>query len=306
VVVTWREINGPEDARGLRQARRVKDMLRAVLKNSLQRILRRPPGDAESQAIFPVEESKALNRLHESAPIDLHTQILFGDAKIGTAGALELFKDCVSKSHTAVSPGKAFIRIQNAINLANYFLYSLTLDGARAECGVFQGFSALFVCRAAALKLGAFSGADFHLIDSFMGFPKMHAEDFIPVKVGPNKTGSSTAYGEGDAAAPIEYAQRVMRDYPDIRFHRGYIPQVFSELSETNWAYVHLDVDLYEATLAGMQYFYPRMVKGGVMICDDYGAKLFPGAHKAWDGYCKEHNIPYVVLATGQSVLFKQ
>ena len=70
--------------------------------------------------------------------------------------------------------------------------------------------------------------------------------------------------------------------------------------------FVHLDVDLYAPTLASLEYFVPRLVDGGVIICDDYGAPLFPGAHRAWDRFCARHDLPFVVLDTGQSVILKQ
>ena len=42
-----------------------------------------------------------------------------------------------------------------------------------------------------------------------------------------------------------------------------------------------------------------------MIVCDDYSAPLFPGAHRAWDEFCAEHDLPYVVLDTGQSVIVK-
>ena len=47
------------------------------------------------------------------------------------------------------------------------------------------------------------------------------------------------------------------------------------------------------------------LVSGGVIMCDDYGAPLFPGAYRAWNRYCDEAGIPLVVLDTGQAVLLK-
>ena len=65
-------------------------------------------------------------------------------------------------------------------------------------------------------------------------------------------------------------------------------------------------MDLHQPTLDSLAYFYPRLVRGGIIVCDDYGSKLFPGAHIAWDTYCRERDIPFVVLETGQSVILKQ
>ena len=44
---------------------------------------------------------------------------------------------------------------------------------------------------------------------------------------------------------------------------------------------------------------------GGVIVCDDYGALLFPGARRAWDQYCEQNGLHFVVLDTGQSVILK-
>jgi hypothetical protein len=279
-------------------------MLREIFKSLVRRLGQSSNGADALQTSFPVEDLQALKARHERAPLNLHTRILFGDVAIGGTRLLDLYDSCIKASDTPVSPWKTFARIQGAANLAHYFLHSLTLDGARAECGVFQGFSALFVCRAAALTAGRFAGEGFHLIDSFEGFPKPRAEDFIPIRRG-DETGNAPAFKAGDAAVSFEAVRGVFRDFPGIRFHRGFIPQVLSELPDTRWAFVHIDVDLYEPTRASLEYFYPRMVTGGVIVCDDYGSKLFPGARKAWESYCEAKGIAFVTLETGQSVLIK-
>jgi hypothetical protein len=47
-------------------------------------------------------------------------------------------------------------------------------------------------------------------------------------------------------------------------------------------------------------------VPGGVIICDDYGAPTFPGAERAWDRFCGERGLPFVVLPSGQSILLRE
>ena len=256
------------------------------------------------QTSFPVEDLWALKERHEGAPLAVHRSILYRDVAIGGTGLLDLYDACIRDSDTPVSPWKTFARIQGAANLARYFVHSLALDGARAECGIFQGFSALFVCRAAELATGRFDGADFHLIDSFEGFPEPRAEDFIPVRQG-KATASAPAFKRGDAAVSFDQVRGVFREFPGVRIHRGFIPEILSQLPDARWAFVHIDVDLHEPTLASLEYFFPRMVKGGVIVCDDYGSKLFPGARKAWETYCESKKIAFVTLETGQSVLIK-
>lgn len=277
-------------------------MIRDLLK-SLVRQSRPAPASAVSAPVnFPIEDLHSLKQWHERAPLETHTRILFGDISIGGANLLELYDSCMRDSATAVSPWKTFARIQGAANLARYFVHTLELDGARAECGVFQGFSALFACRAAALKSGRFDGTGFHLVDSFAGFSKPRAEDFIAMRSG-DETRRAPAFSEGDAAVSFEHVRAVFHDFPGVQFHRGYIPQVLAQLPDTRWAFVHIDVDLHEPTLASLEYFYPRMVRGGVIICDDYGSRLFPGARTAWEDYCAAKEIAFITLETGQSVI---
>lgn len=279
-------------------------MLRELVNSVVRQLRQTTTGGGVPPSALPVEELRALNARHEKAPLELHVRILFGDTTIGGTSLLELYESCMRDSTTTVSAWKTFARIQGAANLAHYFLHSLKLDGARAECGVFQGFSALFTCRAAALAVEKFDGSGYHLIDSFAGFPKPGPEDSIPIRSG-GATRNSPAFGEGDAAVSFEQVRAVFREFPGVQFHRGFIPQVLSQLPDTRWAYVHIDVDLHEPTLASLEYFYPRMVKGGVIVCDDYGSRLFPGARKAWESYCEANGLAFVALETGQSVLIK-
>ena len=46
---------------------------------------------------------------------------------------------------------------------------------------------------------------------------------------------------------------------------------------------MHLDVDLYESTLNCLKFFYPRLIKGGVLISHDYQSS--EGVRKAFKDY---------------------
>jgi O-methyltransferase len=54
---------------------------------------------------------------------------------------------------------------------------------------------------------------------------------------------------------------------------------VTEALKSRQFAFVHLDADLYEPTLAGLRFFYPRVAPGGFLIVHDYNA--WAGARKA-------------------------
>ena len=52
---------------------------------------------------------------------------------------------------------------------------------------------------------------------------------------------------------------------------------------------LRLDTDWYESTKIELQVLYPRLVKGGNLIVDDYG--LWNGSRRAVDEYFKDSNV---------------
>ncbi len=255
---------------------------------------------------FPLETEARLNQLHARAPVDEHLRILFQDARVGEEGFAEIYRRCLRQTGTAVTPFNVFQRFQSRFNLVQYFLASLPVAGARAECGVYRGASALLLCHAARACDPAYSGQDLFLIDSYEGASQSGEHDLIAVRSGEARTRREPFFPHAASASWLEDVRSVFREYPAARIVRGWVPQVLSELPATRWSFVHLEVDLYEPTLGGLEYFYPRLNAGGVIITDDYGSVFTPGGRKAWQDFCLRRDIPYVVLPGGQAVIVKR
>ena len=110
----------------------------------------------------------------------------------------------------------------------------------------------------------------------------------------------------GHFATPVDHIRSVMSDFPGVTIHKGWIPDVLSELPETAWSFVHIDVDLFEPTKACLEYFLPRLAPGGVIVNDDFGSPLFPGGQRSWHEVMESHGLSYAVLDTGQAVYLNQ
>ena len=88
---------------------------------------------------------------------------------------------------------------------------------------------------------------------------------------------------------------------------KGWIPKVFESLDENNkYKFVHIDVDLYQPTFDSLNYIYDKVVKGGIIITDDYRSPSFPGNQKAWEKYFNSKNIRSLSLPSGQAVVIKE
>lgn len=194
---------------------------------------------------------------------------------------------------------------QRMYNATQFLRYSLDLSGDVVECGSFQGLSSYVFCNYIRLANPGFQGAGYHIFDSFEGLSQPSREDMI----------ANQDYGEvgqpsfraGAFRGSLETVKATLSDFPMIEYHPGWIPQSFENVPEKIYKFVHLDLDLYDPIKAAVEYFYPRMVKGGVMVIDEYGFPRWPGAQKAMDEYCHEHNLTTPLsLTTGNGALFKK
>jgi SAM-dependent methyltransferase len=82
---------------------------------------------------------------------------------------------------------------------------------------------------------------------------------------------------------------------------KGFVPDTFAGRDDAI-AFAHLDMDIYAPTAAALEYIYPRLVEGGIIVLDDYGFWTTPGVRKACDEFKFGKKI---YLPTGQMVVFK-
>ena len=61
------------------------------------------------------------------------------------------------------------------------------------------------------------------------------------------------------------------------------IPQYVKQNPNLQIALLNLDTDIYEPSITILNHLYPKIVKGGILILDDYG--FFPGETKAVDEF---------------------
>jgi hypothetical protein len=165
------------------------------------------------------------------------------------------------------------------------------VEGDTAECGVFQGTTSFFICQAR-------GRGPHHVFDSFAGLSAPSPED-------DPEDESATKWRTGDFAAPEILAKRNLAEFPFVRFYPGWIPERFPEVADRSFCFVHIDVDLYEPTRDSLEFFFPRVVHGGMIVCDDYGFANCPGAHRACDEFAVRGAARLVHLPTGQGLFLK-
>lgn len=163
----------------------------------------------------------------------------------------------------------------------------MELKGECAECGCWRGLSSFLICSTPQRRDASFRGSGYHIFDSFQGLSEPTPED--------GGTGHASTF-----SASLDDVRRNLARFPDITFHPGRIPESFAGLPERRYRFVHVDVDLFEPTDGAVRYFVPRLVSGGLLICDDYD---WPGARKAIEDYCAAKGISFSTTDSNQAVI---
>lgn len=138
------------------------------------------------------------------------------------------------------------------------------VPGDMAELGVYQGGAGLLMSQLLPEK-------NIHLFDTFKGLPE-HTKDTDVHKTGEFADTSFEA---------------VFEAYKDRKasFFVGVFPGTTGLVKDCRYCLVHLDADQYQSTLAGLEFFWPRLEPGGALVLDDYDWPKCPGVKRAIDEY---------------------
>jgi len=88
--------------------------------------------------------------------------------------------------------------------------------------------------------------------------------------------------------------------------YKGWIPNEFPKVNNVKFAFVHIDVDIFQPTRDSLEFFYPRLVPGELFVFDDYGFDLCPSVTKAVDDFFLDKPERLVNLPSGGAFLIRR
>ncbi len=211
----------------------------------------------------------------------------------------ERFDDAYLAGVFATRTGPLPLRRRNRfLNLLRLFERTLELDGLVVECGCFKGLSSYLMCSRLRQHDPAFNGRGYQIFDSFQGLSEPQPEDAL--------AGAGSGAPQpvdvkaGRYAARLEDVKRALAPFPGIEYFPGWIPDAFAKAGGASCRFVHVDVDLYRPTKDSLEHFWPRLVPGALMVCDDYN---WPGGKRAVDEFCSARQITPELTPTNQAVM---
>lgn len=86
---------------------------------------------------------------------------------------------------------------------------------------------------------------------------------------------------------------------------KGAVPGTLSQCTATQVCYLSIDMNVVAPEIAAANYFWDKIVPGGVMILDDYGFPAHIEQKKAFDAFAAEKGVAILYIPTGQAIIFK-
>jgi O-methyltransferase len=147
------------------------------------------------------------------------------------------------------------------------------IPGDLAEVGVAYGGSARIIAEYGGQRT-------LHLFDTFSGLPSPDSSD-------------SKKFRTGDFESDVSLVQKRLHGFP-VCFHVGMFPETAGPVADKQFSFVHLDMDLYQGTLDALEFFYPRMAPGGIILSHDYGSAV--GVMRAFSEFFASRPDPVIEL----------
>ncbi|MEO6655875.1 MAG: class I SAM-dependent methyltransferase [Pyrinomonadaceae bacterium] len=171
-------------------------------------------------------------------------------------------------------------RWSDSSDMSRYYFLSLASDqlikeriiGDVAELGVYKGSSAYFLA-----KLARCLGTKAYFFDTFDGFNERDL-------VGRDNMADAGSFSDTSLASVRKFVGE-----ENVQYICGYFPQSLAQIQEDpHFCLVHIDCDLYAPFKDALEYFYPRLVEGGMLVMHDYASYTWQGVETAVDAFFED------------------
>ena len=196
----------------------------------------------------------------------------------------ELIERVISEGVTMVSRERfdTILRYKNSIS---------KLKGDIVECGVWQGGMSIFLSK-------LFKEKNVWVCDSFEGCADPGSGKY---------TFDAESHGKGLYAVSLETVKENFTKYgaldePRVSFLKGFVGDTLKPevCPIKKISLLRIDVDSYSATLETLDYLYPKVVSGGLVIFDD--SCLIEGVTAIQTFADREKSIKFKHTVTGEDI----
>lgn len=168
------------------------------------------------------------------------------------------------------------------------------LEGDFVDCGVHTGIFARSVINYINFPT---TGKKYYLLDTFSGL----SEKFSTVEE--LQRNKKMNYDDrGDIYAEVK---ETFKDF-NVEIIKGAVPETLDQVASEKICYLSVDMNCVQPEIDTLNFFWDKMVSGGIIILDDYGYANSTNDQKAaHDEFAKSKGVQILSLPTCQGIIIK-
>lgn len=163
------------------------------------------------------------------------------------------------------------------------------LEGDYVECGVNKGGMARAAIHYADLYHGK---KNFYLLDTYEGTPLHFLNE--------EERKTHNVYDECYQDVLDNF-----KDYDFVKIIRGEVPGTLSQVDTEKVCFISLDMNCVEPEIDAIEFFWDKLVIGGIVVLDDYNNIGHERQKVAFDKFVQDKKIKVMSLPTGQGLIIK-
>lgn len=173
--------------------------------------------------------------------------------------------------------------------------HAIRIGGDFVECGVHTGIGSRAVTNFVDFEK---QNATFYLLDTFEGLDSKYStikEMERNKKMGYDKRGDI-----------YDQVKETFKKYQNVKIIKGVVPETLAQVGSELISYLSLDMNCVGPEIDALEYFWPKMKSGGIIILDDYGyANSTNDQKEAHDKFAASKGVTILSLPTCQGIIIK-
>ncbi len=168
------------------------------------------------------------------------------------------------------------------------------LPGAFVDCGVCGG-----MCARAVIHYLDFQKLHkpYYLLDTFTGLDARYSTAAEMEK--------NERLGYPRHTELYEKVKSTFHAFPFVTLIKGVVPETLPQVTAQQVCYLSIDMNCVMPEVSALEYFWPKLVPGGIIILDDYGYGNNQTQKWAHDTWASSKRIKILALPTGQGLIMK-
>lgn len=174
--------------------------------------------------------------------------------------------------------------------------HAANLEGDFVDCGVHTGIFARSVINYISFEK---TSKKYYLLDTFNGLDERYSnkEEL--------KRNTLMGYDKEDGNVLFNQVKNTFKNF-NAKIIKGAVPETLDLVDSDKICFLSVDMNCVAPEIAALEFFWDKMVKGGVIVLDDYGYANATNEQKvAHDLFAKSKKVEILSLPTCQGLLIK-